>query len=75
MGAGRPKGPRPLGYKASAVVEDSLVRLSTIRRMAERIDSAAESSNYPLVVALSAAIRKEAQAAASALGNAALGRY
>ena len=73
--ATHPTGPRPLGNRAMATVEDALVRLHTVRQLTERVDGAAERSNYPLVLALNARIRDEVAGISKSLGNAALGRY
>ena len=73
--ATRPRGPRPLGNRARSVVDEALIRLHTVDQLAGGVASAAERSNYQLVVARVARIHDEVAAIRTALGNAAMGRY
>ena len=72
--ADSPKRAKPLGYKAQAHVEEALIRMNTAARLTVDVDEASARSNHALVVALTASIRGEIDAASAALRNAALGR-
>ena len=70
-----PRGPRPLGNRARAVVDETLIRLHTVDQLATGVMHAAEYGNYQLVVAKVASIHAEIATIRTMLGNAALGRY
>lgn len=63
------------GYKAMAVVEDTLIRLRTVHKLTGDLDAANAAANYRLVSVLNAEIRREVATMATTLGNAARGEY